>query len=165
MDWFERRKLQYRRIISQLPHQQHPPTWRIRGTLILFQSNRKGYDKRYGEKARTEYDKDLAALVLADKPDLSKNLLHLFTHLQDVDFLPVVCAGWMAILGNTFLDPLAKANVSIINLHPALPVRCPPISFCDSLMVNLIRDNSMALEPLREHMKHGWRVELRRLES
>ena len=54
-------------------------------------------------QARGEYDKDLAALVLNDKPDL------------------VVCAGWMHILAPTFLDPLQKAGVPVINLHPALP--------------------------------------------
>ena len=74
-----------------------------------------------------EYDKDLAAIVLADKPDL------------------VVCAGWMSILAETFLNPLAQAQVPIINLHPALPVgfsRHPRLN-----LVNLIRDNSMALKP------------------
>lgn len=61
------------------------------------------YREKYGDNARREYDKDLAAIVLADKPDL------------------VVAAGWMSILAETFLDPLAEANVPIINLHPALP--------------------------------------------
>ncbi|CAD6579390.1 MAG: hypothetical protein ASARMPRED_009117 [Alectoria sarmentosa] len=61
------------------------------------------YREKYADNARTEYDKDLAAMVLADKPDM------------------VVCAGWMSILADTFLDPLAEANVPIINLHPALP--------------------------------------------
>jgi phosphoribosylglycinamide formyltransferase len=63
------------------------------------------YKKRFAhvEKARSEYDHDLAALVLADKPDL------------------VVCAGWMHILAPTFLEPLKKAGVPVINLHPALP--------------------------------------------
>lgn len=55
------------------------------------------------EEARSEYDKDLAAMVLADKPDI------------------VVCAGWMHILMPTFLDPLSEAGVPVINLHPALP--------------------------------------------
>lgn len=54
-------------------------------------------------EARSVYDKDLAELVLKDEPDL------------------VVCAGWMHILAPTFLDPLASANVPVINLHPALP--------------------------------------------
>ena len=55
------------------------------------------------EAARSQYDKDLAAMVLEDKPDL------------------VVCAGWMHILMPTFLDPLSEASVPVINLHPALP--------------------------------------------
>jgi len=53
--------------------------------------------------ARSEYDKDLAALVMVDKPDM------------------VVCAGWMHILAPTFLDPLESAGIPVINLHPALP--------------------------------------------
>lgn len=55
------------------------------------------------EHARSEYDRDLASLVLADKPDI------------------VVCAGWMHILAPTFLEPLKEAGVPVINLHPALP--------------------------------------------
>jgi phosphoribosylglycinamide formyltransferase len=55
------------------------------------------------KNAREEYDKDLAELVLADKPDM------------------VVCAGWMHILAPTFLSPLKVAGVPVINLHPALP--------------------------------------------
>ncbi|KAF2156973.1 phosphoribosylglycinamide formyltransferase [Myriangium duriaei CBS 260.36] len=54
-------------------------------------------------QARTEYDRDLATLVLKDKPDI------------------VVCAGWMHILAPTFLNPLQEAGVPVINLHPALP--------------------------------------------
>ncbi|KAL9125400.1 MAG: hypothetical protein Q9175_008086 [Cornicularia normoerica] len=61
------------------------------------------YREKFADNARTEYDKDLADIVLADKPDL------------------VVCAGWMSILADKFLDPLAEAHVPIINLHPALP--------------------------------------------
>lgn len=53
--------------------------------------------------AREAYDQDLAQLILADRPDL------------------VVCAGWMHILSSAFVDTLAKADVAIINLHPALP--------------------------------------------
>jgi len=53
--------------------------------------------------ARSEYDRELARLVLRDEPDM------------------VVCAGWMHILAPTFLDPLEKAGVPVINLHPALP--------------------------------------------
>ena len=54
------------------------------------------------QSAREAYDADLAALVLQDKPDL------------------VVCAGFMRILTNAFLEPLEKAGVKIINLHPSL---------------------------------------------
>ena len=52
---------------------------------------------------RAKYDADLAALILAQKPDL------------------VVCAGWMHILSEACLTPLREAGVDIINLHPALP--------------------------------------------
>lgn len=54
-------------------------------------------------EARAAYDADLATLVLAQRPQL------------------IVCAGWMHILSLAFLDPIAAANVDIINLHPALP--------------------------------------------
>ncbi|WEW58762.1 Bifunctional purine biosynthetic protein ADE5,7 [Emydomyces testavorans] len=53
--------------------------------------------------ARAEYDADLARLVLADSPEL------------------VVCLGFLHILSKTFLEPLERAGVDIINLHPALP--------------------------------------------
>jgi phosphoribosylglycinamide formyltransferase len=55
------------------------------------------------QKARAAYDADLADIVLQDKPDL------------------VVCAGWMHILAPSFLEPLADAQVPVINLHPAIP--------------------------------------------
>jgi len=55
------------------------------------------------DRARKEYDIELAELILKDEPHL------------------VVCAGWMHILSAPFLDALQKAGVDIINLHPALP--------------------------------------------
>ncbi|KAF8544771.1 formyl transferase-domain-containing protein [Trichophaea hybrida] len=63
------------------------------------------YKSQYSadSEARAAYDADLAQLILAQKPDL------------------VICAGWMHILSQTALDPLEKAGVDIINLHPALP--------------------------------------------
>ena len=64
------------------------------------------YKKRYPEnvdRARSEYDKDLATKVLDDNPSL------------------LVCAGWMHVLSPSFLDPVAQAQVQVINLHPALP--------------------------------------------
>lgn len=54
------------------------------------------------QQAREAYDADLAEMVLQDKPDL------------------IVCAGFMRILTEKFLEPLEKAGVRIINLHPAL---------------------------------------------
>lgn len=67
-----------------------------------------GYKKKHPdtiEKAREEYDIDLANLIInhEPKPDL------------------VVCAGWMHILSPKFIDALKHANIPIINLHPALP--------------------------------------------
>lgn len=72
-----------------------------------------GYTKRFpnsdpGSKAATApareaFDADVAAIILADKPDI------------------VVMAGWMHIVSPTFLIPLAEAGVKLINLHPALP--------------------------------------------
>ncbi|KAJ9651545.1 Bifunctional purine biosynthetic protein ADE5,7 [Neophaeococcomyces mojaviensis] len=69
-----------------------------------------GYKKKYPDdvqKAREEYDIDLANIITQDqpKPDL------------------VVCAGWMHILSPKFIDALTAANVPIINLHPALPTQ------------------------------------------
>lgn len=55
--------------------------------------------------ARTEYDADLAKLILALDPQ------------PDV----IVCAGWMHILTPEFLNPVANAGIKVINLHPALP--------------------------------------------
>lgn len=55
--------------------------------------------------ARTEYDADLAKLILALDPP------------PDV----LICAGWMHILTPDFLNPVADAGIKVINLHPALP--------------------------------------------
>ena len=65
------------------------------------------FKKRFPEdevdQARLAYDAELANIVLADKPDL------------------VACLGFMHILTTHFLDPIAKAKIAVINLHPALP--------------------------------------------
>lgn len=63
------------------------------------------YKRKYenqDQKAREEYDVDLADLILKDQPDL------------------VVCAGFMHVLSPKFLQPLEEKKVAIINLHPAL---------------------------------------------
>lgn len=53
--------------------------------------------------AREDYDRELARLVLLDGPGL------------------VVCLGFMHVLSRTFLEPLGRKGVRIVNLHPALP--------------------------------------------
>ena len=60
------------------------------------------YKKRYPDsidKARTEYDRDLAIKLLEDRPDI------------------IVCAGFLHILAPTFIDLMAAANVPVINLQ------------------------------------------------
>ncbi|QID83727.1 Phosphoribosylglycinamide formyltransferase [Saccharomyces pastorianus] len=58
-------------------------------------------DKAARANARTRFENDLARLVLENKPDV------------------IICAGWLLILGSTFLSQLQ--SVPILNLHPALP--------------------------------------------
>jgi phosphoribosylglycinamide formyltransferase len=55
------------------------------------------------EVIRSGFCADLSPVVLDAKPDL------------------IVCAGWMLVMKETFLEPLNQANIPIINLHPALP--------------------------------------------
>ena len=55
------------------------------------------------QAAREEYDAELARLILQDYPEL------------------VVCLGFLHVLSMSFLNPIEKAHVNIINLHPALP--------------------------------------------
>ena len=55
------------------------------------------------EKARAEYDKALADVVIEDQPDM------------------VVCAGWMHVFSSHFLEPVEAAGIPVINLHPARP--------------------------------------------
>lgn len=64
-------------------------------------------DKTGRKKARAQFNEDLASYILQDSPN----------DLPDL----IVCAGWMLILSPLFLEPLEKAGVPIINLHPALP--------------------------------------------
>lgn len=62
-------------------------------------------DEQGTSAARTEYDADLANMILAlaPRPDV------------------IVCAGWMHILTPDFLTPIASEGIKVINLHPALP--------------------------------------------
>ncbi|KAK6879936.1 Phosphoribosylglycinamide formyltransferase [Candida tropicalis] len=56
--------------------------------------------------------------------DLSKLLINGSIEGTDESYVKpdlIVCAGWMLILSPTVLQPLEKAGITIINLHPALP--------------------------------------------
>lgn len=66
-------------------------------------------DKAARKTAREQFNTDLAEIILqqSPRPDL------------------IVCAGWMLILAPSFLQPLEKAGIPIINLHPALPGAFP----------------------------------------
>lgn len=58
-------------------------------------------------EARSKYDAALADKILAlpenERPEL------------------IVLAGWMHVFAASFLTPLGKAGIKVINLHPALP--------------------------------------------
>lgn len=57
-------------------------------------------------EGRRSYDAALAAQILSpqrETPEL------------------IILAGWMYIFSSAFLEPLEKAGVRIINIHPALP--------------------------------------------
>ncbi|PHH65131.1 hypothetical protein CDD81_3262 [Ophiocordyceps australis] len=74
--------------------------------LIANGFQRKGeHDETRLQQARDAYDAALAQKILAleHRPKL------------------VVLAGWMYIFGCRFLDPMSKAGIRVINLHPALP--------------------------------------------
>ncbi|KAI0180397.1 phosphoribosylglycinamide formyltransferase [Hypoxylon sp. FL1284] len=63
-------------------------------------------DEQKVAEARRRYDTSLAERILStdkEKPEL------------------IVLAGWMYVFSSAFLDPIEKAGVRIINLHPALP--------------------------------------------
>lgn len=56
-------------------------------------------------RARVKYDSKLAQIIT--------------THFPSPDL--VVCAGWMHVLSDQFINQMQKANIPMINLHPALP--------------------------------------------
>ncbi|OAA48813.1 phosphoribosylglycinamide formyltransferase [Cordyceps fumosorosea ARSEF 2679] len=58
-------------------------------------------------EARRRYDAALAAKILAAPEDRRPEL--------------IVLAGWMYVFSPSFLDPIDKAGIRIINLHPAMP--------------------------------------------
>ncbi|KAI5464330.1 formyl transferase [Mariannaea sp. PMI_226] len=61
-------------------------------------------DEKKVIEAREKYDAALAEKVLAgERPEL------------------IVLAGWMHVFSAAFLEPIDKAGIKVINLHPALP--------------------------------------------
>jgi phosphoribosylglycinamide formyltransferase len=66
------------------------------------------------KEARERYDTALAERVLGESESERPEL--------------VVLAGWMHVFGKTFLDPLEREGVRVINLHPALPGEHPCIA-------------------------------------
>ncbi|CVL00252.1 phosphoribosylglycinamide formyltransferase [Fusarium proliferatum] len=56
-------------------------------------------------EGRRKYDAALAEKILSadEKPEL------------------IVLAGWMHVFSTAFLDPIQRAGLNVINLHPALP--------------------------------------------
>ncbi|KAF5574141.1 phosphoribosylglycinamide formyltransferase [Fusarium pseudocircinatum] len=62
-------------------------------------------DEQKVTQGRRKYDAALAEKILSadEKPEL------------------IVLAGWMHVFSTAFLDPIQKAGLNVINLHPALP--------------------------------------------
>ncbi|KAK4134008.1 phosphoribosylglycinamide formyltransferase [Trichocladium antarcticum] len=82
-------------------------------------------DEQNVAEGRQRYDAALAAKILAadkERPEL------------------VILAGWMHVFSVAFLEPLERAGVRIINLHPALPGEF---------------DGTMAIERAFEALKAG----------
>lgn len=63
-------------------------------------------DEHKVAEGRQKYDAALAERILAPgkvRPEL------------------IVLAGWMHVFSTAFLEPIDKAGIRVINLHPALP--------------------------------------------
>ncbi|KLO84131.1 glycinamide ribonucleotide transformylase [Fusarium fujikuroi] len=62
-------------------------------------------DEQKVTEGRRKYDAALAKKILSadEKPEL------------------IVLAGWMHVFSTAFLDPIQRAGLNVINLHPALP--------------------------------------------
>ncbi|KAL6906902.1 formyl transferase [Trichoderma evansii] len=82
-------------------------------------------DEQKTAEGRQRYDAALAERILStdkEKPEL------------------IVLAGWMHVFSSAFLEPIKKAGLRIINLHPALPREF---------------DGAMAIERAYEELKAG----------
>lgn len=109
------------------------------------------------QRAREEYDAELARLVLEDKPDL------------------VACLGFMHVLSEGFLGPLEAKGLRIINLHPALPgefngavcflSRSSYLSILFFTFEWCLLIYYSSRMPLSGPIRHGWMVRLREPES
>ncbi|KAF4120327.1 phosphoribosylglycinamide formyltransferase [Geosmithia morbida] len=64
-------------------------------------------DEAKVSEARYKYDAALAEKVLSASEDQKPEL--------------IVLAGWMHVFSAGFLQPIQKAGIKVINLHPALP--------------------------------------------
>jgi phosphoribosylglycinamide formyltransferase len=63
-------------------------------------------DEQKLAEGRQQYDAALAARILStdkERPEL------------------IILAGWMHVFSRAFLEPIERARIRIINLHPALP--------------------------------------------
>jgi phosphoribosylglycinamide formyltransferase len=64
-------------------------------------------DEKKVAEAREKYDAALAKKILTEnkeRPEL------------------VILAGWMHVFSGDFLEPLEKAGIKVINIHPRCPV-------------------------------------------
>ncbi|CCE65117.1 hypothetical protein TPHA_0J02960 [Tetrapisispora phaffii CBS 4417] len=94
----------------------------------LFQYN-KDIDKKdtvNREIARRAFEKDLSIIINKHSPDL------------------IVCAGWLLILGKTFLSNID--SIPIINLHPALPRAFDGTTHAIELAWNQCQEQNKPLE-------------------
>lgn len=106
-----------------------------------------GFQKK-GEKdeqkiaeARQKYDAALAEKILSAevKPEL------------------IVLAGWMYVFSNAFLDPIDKAGIRVINLHPALPGKFTTDNTEGMVTYSVVGefDGAGAIERAYEELKAG----------
>ncbi|ODV78939.1 phosphoribosylglycinamide formyltransferase [Suhomyces tanzawaensis NRRL Y-17324] len=83
-------------------------------TLKLYYVGTTKDQKEERQSRREKFNRDLANLIIYGHPNKVPQKGYRQPDL-------IVCAGWMLILSPTVLTPLAEANITIINLHPALP--------------------------------------------
>lgn len=75
-------------------------------------------DQQKVTEGRQRYDAALAAKILSPGKELPEL---------------IVLAGWMHVFSKAFLEPIEKAGVRIINLHPALPGK-----FCQRMAIGMV---------------------------